>query len=364
MIAMQDRSGNSMHIDNNRYCTAYQSNLRYRRTRADQFAYIDDANPDGMSSFLRQCHCFLALRYRLTAFNLLTSLSRPGVKRSLQSYRETKRYSILELQKDRFWTQVAGVDPKTDRVSADVWMKYKSITVNAYLEAGFDVSSPWNSQEPVKKQKAHSAVVSGASQDLVLRGYPGLLNHDLIAWRLCQLHRNQRQNLQKIAKENRLGHKSPYIPEIIEAMQKGEIRLLRRAAPHKHEALSHQGARVALPRSVKRQESNELHFHRQRLALKDEPIDREAESKVLSQAPNRRSASAMKRWQRWREALRSGELDIHTRLWSDESRQKMSEATKGRLAKVEWTSEMREMKRRVGAIGLERQRQERANQQA
>ena len=171
--------------------------------------------------------------------------------------------------------------------------------------------------------------------------------------------RNQRANLQTIAKDNGPGLRSAFVPEVIEAMRKGEIRLLSKPHPHQIETLASQGARVALTRAFKRQQSNDLHWQRQRQAFKDTPSDFETDFQELAQAKSKRSAGQMRRWQRWRQAIRSGEVPVDARVHSEESRQKQSTAARQRLSRVEWTPEKREEKRRMGAIGLEKQRRAR-----
>ena len=105
------------------------------------------------------------------------------------------RYSILDLQKNRLWTQVAGLDPKIDRPSADVWAKYRHIASQAYFGADFDVSTPWVAQEPKKKEISYNTVIAETLADEVLKEYHGLRHPDVIAWRLCHFRKSMSEQL-------------------------------------------------------------------------------------------------------------------------------------------------------------------------
>ena len=255
----------------------------------------------------------------------------------MRSWSGKERYSILDLQKNRLWAEVAGVDPTRDRHSFDVWSSFRSIAIEAYLAARFDVATPWTSQEPLKKREAHDQIVARVLNDNTLSLYPGLQHPDLIAMRLCHLHRNQRSYLQKLVKENKSGSRSLFIGEILQGMQHGEIKLLSKPHSHHLGTLQSQGARVALSREQKRLLSNDLKWKRNREAFRDEPHDPQRDLDELAQAPSNRSAGAIKRWQRYYEAVRNGIIPIHARLRSDETRAKQSQKAKERLAKVDWT---------------------------
>ncbi|KAL9054982.1 MAG: hypothetical protein Q9162_003837 [Coniocarpon cinnabarinum] len=292
------------------------------------------------SCVFRQPRAPLAIRWLATQTSARTGLG-------------PDRFSIFELNKNRSWTILAGFDPKSSREDADRWERFRNIASQTYMGLSFDVSTPWNCQEPNKKREAYNTIASLAHADDDLRSYPGLQHHDLIAWRLSIFHRNQRLNLRKIVRENRSGKRSPFIPEIIDAMRRGEIRLHTLPDPHQLETLRNQRARIALSRGEKRQDSNELLWQGKRVDLKESPSNPEVDRAEVAQATSKRSEGAKRRWQRWREKIRSGEIPLFTRLRDEETRRKQSDAMKARLAQVKWTPAMREKKRRAGALGHE-----------
>ena len=135
-------------------------------------------------------------------------------------------------------------------------------------------------------------------------------------------------------------HRTEQTAAIVEALKRGEIHIVQRPQPHRMGTLAAQGVRTAIPKETKRQATNEQQWSLERRNLVESEDDPEEDLQVVAQAPSKASAGALLRWQRWRRGLRDGSIPAKTRLRSLESRQRQSDSTKARLAKIEYTPGM------------------------
>ena len=296
-------------------------------------------------------HFFLAIRSRISLhrdqslinqIDISTSLKRENRRcihpELVQSWPQKEKYTLREIGGNRLWTRVAGVDPEVDQYSANIWDVFRSIASRSYVDAKFDVAVPWMAQEQRKKEEAREQVKSRVKDTEVLGEFPGLLNHDLIAWRFHVHHKRERIHVRNLLRERGFGGKAADIPEMIEGLRNGELVLLKKPRPETVDLLARQGVRVALTKDAKRHYSNELHWRQERLAMTAEPPEPEKDLQEVAQAPSKRSAGGKRRWQKWREALRSGEIPAYTRFRTVESRRKISEKMKELLSQTQYTT--------------------------
>ena len=259
-------------------------------------------------------------------------------------YQEKDRYSVKDLSLNRLWTEVAGIDPQRSVESQDLWNKYCNIVWHAYLHASFDLGLPWMAQEPKKKVEAREYIKAEVQKNESLRNHSGLQNVDLLSWRLYVFHMNRRSYLRRLMKGAGLGERSQYLPEIIEAFKTGQVHMLKKPQLEEMQKLAQQGARLAFSRIDKRRMTNETNWRKHRSHFVHEPHDPEKDRQVIAQAPSKHSASASRRWQKWREALRNGDIPSHTRIRSDEARRKTSESLKKYWSQRTYTPGMFELR--------------------
>lgn len=247
-----------------------------------------------------------------------------------------KRFSLAKLQKDRFWTEIAGLDPRKDTVSAYVWSRYRDVLREAYHDTKFDVATSWTDQSIQKKDDAVERIRSALKNDLALNRFPGLQHQDLILFRLWFYHTSLGRRLQNMAGVDELDSEDPRVMEALESLRVGRRRLQRKPHTETLEILAQRSDQYS-SRDETRQYTNERKWEKERHALVQEPHDPEKDLEDIAQSSSKSSASAKRRWQRWRKALRAGEIPVDTRLRTVNSRLKQAQSTKERLSKIEYT---------------------------